>query len=303
MLPSRFLLAFLLALTPAFTLAGCRAQSPGTFDAKLDRRIELLVRAQLSVPPDWNVAVSARTPSTTAGFDTLTLVFSPSGDPAHKEKLDFLLSKDNATLARLSTWSLTKTAEDTISTADRPVRGPEQAKVQIVNYDDLECPYCARMHAELFPETLDHYKGLVKIIYKDDPLIEIHPWALHASIDANCLGQQNATAYWHYVDYLHSHGDDVTGPDRDPKKSAETLDKLAREEGERSKLNKEPLQACFTRQDESAVRASMKEAESLHVDGTPTLFVNGERLAGAQPLSVVWIASDRALRDQGITPP
>ncbi len=290
-------------------LAGCRAQVPRTdSQAALNRKIEVLVRSQLNVPSDWEVAVGSRVPSSTSGFDTVTLIFTPPADgasakPVHPEKLDFLISKDAATLARLSTWDLSKTPEDTINVAGRPVRGPEQARVEIVNYDDLECPFCARMHAELFPETLDHYKGMVKVVYKDDPLIEIHPWALHAAVDANCLAELDPTAYWKYVDYLHTHGEDVSGPDHDAAKSTALLDKLAREEGARGKVNETQLSSCLAKQDESPVRASMKEADGLHIDGTPTLFVNGERIAGAQPLAVVWTAIDRALRAQGITPP
>ncbi len=292
----------------ALAVAGCRAQSTPGSDAGIDRKVEVLVRSQLSVPPDWQVTVGSRTPSSMAGFDTLTLVFTPPADPgkplAETQKLDFLLSKDGTMLARLSQWDLRKTPVDTITLAGRPVRGAEQAKVEIVNYDDLECPYCARMHAELFPETLDHYKGLVKIVYKDDPLVEIHPWALHAAIDANCLAGLEPGAYWRYVDYLHLHGEDVTGPDHDPTKSAALLDKLAREEGTRSKLDQAALNSCLVKQDSSAVRASMKEADDLHIDGTPALFVNGERVAGgAQPVAVVWSVIDRALRAEGITPP
>ena len=93
------------------------------------------------------------------------------------------------------------------------------AKVTVINFDDLECPYCARMHEELFPATLERYKDKVRFVYKDDPLTEIHPWAMHAAVDANCLAAQNGTVYWAYVDYLHSHGQEVTGPDRDLNKS------------------------------------------------------------------------------------
>ncbi len=298
---------FLLGCLLACALAGSRAQTPSpAAQATLNRKIEVLVRSQLSVPGDWEIAVGSRTPSATAGYDDVTLVFTPPADPAHpahSEKLEFLLSKDGATLARLSKWDLNKTPADAITVAGRPVRGADKAVVEIVNYDDLECPYCARMHAELFPETLDHYKGLVKIVYKDDPLVEIHPWALHAAIDSNCLAEQSPAAYWNYVDYLHSHGEDVSGPEHDAAKSAALLDKLAREEGARSKVAAPTLDACLAKQDPSAVRASMKEADSLHIDGTPTLFVNGERIAGAQPVSAVWTAIDRALRAQGITPP
>ncbi len=51
------------------------------------------------------------------------------------------------------------------------------------------------------------------------------------------------------------------------------------------------------------MRASMKEGDALGVDGTPTLFINGERLSGALPESQVWLAIDRALKAEGMTPP
>jgi protein-disulfide isomerase len=229
------------------------------------------------------------------------ITFSIPSKPGTAPKtVDFLLSQDGATLARLQKFDLTKDP-NVAQLANRPVRGDQTAKVTIVNFDDLECPYCARMHQQLFPETLDRYKGLVKIVYKDDPLVEIHPWALHAAIDANCLAGLDPAAYWRYVDYLHQHGEDISGPDHDPVKSGLLLDKLAREQG--AKVDQSALDGCLLKQDPAPVRASMKEADGLHIDGTPTLFVNGERIAGAQPVAAVWSAIDRALRAEGITPP
>ncbi len=301
----RTLPSYLLLATLAFApVAGCRAQTTGsTLSPEEARRISLQVRASLSVPPDWEIVPEARTASDVPGFDTLRIDFHPIEDPSHTEPVDFLLSKDGDTLARISKYDLRHIPGTNIPTTSRPIRGNKDAKVEIVNFDDLECPYCARMHSELFPQTLDHYKGLIKVAYKDDPLTEIHPWALHAAVDANCLATQNGKAYWNYVDYLHTHGDDVTGPDRDAAKSDAMLDKLAREEGARGTLNKPALDACLTRQDDSAVRASMKEAEDLKIDGTPALFINGERVSGAQPLPYLWAAIDRALRAEGVTPP
>ena len=278
--------------------AGGSALSP-----QEQRRIALMVRSQLSVPADWDMAFAQRTPSTMPGFDTLRIDFHPLADPAHTESAEFLLSKDGNTLARLNKYDLTKLPGTDIATGGRPIRGNAAAKVEIVNFDDLECPYCARMHAELFPQTLDHYKGLVKVVYKDDPLIEIHPWALHAAVDANCLAAQNSVSYWRYVDYVHTHGDDINGPDHDAAKSNALLDKLARDEGARAAGNKTALESCITRQDDTAVRASLKEADALKIDGTPVLFIDGERVSGAQPLPLLWAAIDRALRAQGITPP
>jgi protein-disulfide isomerase len=281
---------------------GCKAQDAPS-NPKIDRRIEIQVRAQLGVPSDWQISVGARGKSDIAGFDTVPITFSSINDPSRKQTLEFLLSKDGNTLARLSKWDISKDLSDSISTSNRPVRGNPDAKVTIINFDDLECPFCARMHAQLFPDTLDRYKGLIKVVYKDYPLIEIHPWALRASIDASCLSAQSPTAYWNYVDYLHTHGDDVTGPQRDPAKSAALLDKLARDEGQRSKLDAAKLDACLAKQDDTVVRASMKEGAALGIDGTPTLFINGERLTGALPEQQLWLSIDRALRAEGVTPP
>lgn len=282
--------------------AGCKAQDT-PLNPKVDRRIEILVRSQLNVPQDWNVNVGPRTKSDFAGFDTVPITFSSSADPTKRQTLNFLLSKDGNTLARLSKWDISKDPADLISTDSRPVRGNPQAKVTIISFDDLECPYCARMHAQLFPDTLDRYKNEIKVVYKDYPLIDIHPWALHAAVNANCLAAQSPTAYWNYVDYLHTHGDDISGPKRDAAASAATLDKLARDEAQHSKLDSAKLDACLAKQDDSVVRASIKEGDALGVDGTPTLFINGERLSGALPESQVWLAIDRALKAEGVTPP
>lgn len=282
--------------------AGCNAQSSPN-NPQVNRRIEVQVRQQLGVPADWNISIGAHSKSDIPGFDRVPVTFYSSTQPEHKQTLSFLLSTDGNTLARMSKWDISKDPSQVVSTAGRPVRGNPAAKVVIVNFDDLECPYCAKMHAELFPGTLDHYKGLIKIVYKDYPLVEIHPWAMHAAVDAECLAAESPTAYWSYVDYLHTHGPDISGPDRDPVKSAATLDKLTREEGQRDKLDAAMLNNCVTKQDSSVVEASMKEGEALGVDGTPTLFINGERLAGALPVERIWAAIDRALKAEGITPP
>ena len=197
--------------------------------------------------------------------------------------MNFLLSSDGNTVARLERFDISHSPADMISIQNRPLRGTPDGKVTIVNFDDLECPYCARMHEQLFPATLDRYKGLVKFFYKDYPLVEIHPWAMHAAVNANCLADQSPEAYWKFVDYVHSHGSEVTGPAKDVHEAAKTLDKLAHDEGERSKLDMPKLDACIVKQDESVVRASMKQGDSLGVNGTPTLFINGERISGALP--------------------
>lgn len=298
---------FLLFCGALILAAGCVAQQTDTpvlpAPASLNRKIEIMIRSELSVPPEYQVTIGAREKSDLVGFDTIPVTFSLPSEPSRSQTVNFLLSKDGNTLARLSRWDLGKDPATTLPTEGRPVRGNSQAKVTIVNFDDLECPYCARMNAEFFPDTLEHYKGLVNFIYLDYPLVEIHPWAMHAAVDANCLAVQNQTAYWNYVDYLHTHGEDVSGPSHDTAKSAAMLDKLASQEGTREHLDGTQLNACVAKQDDHGIIAEMKAGDRAGVNATPTFFVNGERWAGQLDEHELWIMIDRALREQGIAPP
>lgn len=290
-------MAGLLALGLA---AGCKAQTASPADPNLTRHIEVMVRSQFNVPQDYTVSLGERKPSQIAGYDTLPVTLSRG---PKKTTVDFLIATDNSKLARLETFDLTKDPAFHIDVTGRPVRGNPNAKVTVVNFDDLECPYCARMHQQLFPGTLERYKDKVRFVYKDDPLTELHPWAMHAAVNANCLAEQNPDVYWTYVDYLHSHGQEVNGETRDLSKSLAALDRIARQEGTLAKLDSAKLDACLAKQDETAVRSSAHEAETLGVNGTPALFVNGERIDGAVPEQQVWLVIDRALRAAGEEPP
>ena len=204
----------------------------------------------------------------------------------------------------METFDLANAPAFTIDVAGRPIRGNPTAKVTVINFDDLECPFCARLHQSLFPDTLARYKDKVRFIYKDNPLpADMHPWAMHAAVDANCLAAQSGDVYWSYVDYLHNHSGEVTGPDRNLPKSYAALDRIARQEATLSKLDPARLDACLTKQDETAVHASLKEAEVLKIDGAPAVFVDGERFDGAIPEQQVWEVIDRALRAAGEQPP
>jgi len=297
---TRFLLIFLLIAG-----AGCRAQTPSASKAtesSLDRQIKLTIRSQYNVPPDYTVTLGQRSKSDISGFDSLPVIFSNSH--GEKKTTAFLISKDNNTLARLEKFDLTQDPAATVSTLGRPVRGNPKAKVTIVSFDDLECPFCAQMHALLFPETAQHYGNQVRFIYKDFPL-PIHPWAMRAAVDVNCLAAQSHTGYWNLVDYIHSHGSEIAGErnQQNVATSNQKLDQATQEEGKRQKVDMDKLNACIAKQDQSGIRDSIKQGDSLGVDGTPTLFINGERATGALPETMLWTVIDRAITDAGQVPP
>jgi len=185
-----------------------------------------------------------------------------------------------------------------IDLTGRPSRGAKSAKVLVVNYDDFECPFCSRMHQTLFPEILKEYGDRVTFIYKDYPLAEIHPWAIHAAVDANCLAVQSTDAYWDFADYVHANKREVD-VEKTPQARFDAIDKMTILQGQKHNLDTVKLASCVKAQNEDAVKASMKEGDGIGVSATPTLYINGEKIDGAVPVGEVRAALDRALRDAG----
>src|ERR1700676_4210405 len=281
---------------------GCSAQlAPAPSD--LIQKIERQVRATYSIPATVKITVGALRPSDFTGYDALTI--SMEGGEK-KQTYDFLLSKDGKTLARMTKLDLTKDpyveAMKKIDLNGRPTRGSKDAKVVVVNFDDFQCPFCSRMHQTLFPELLKEYGDRVEFVYKDYPLSEIHPWATHAAVDANCLAAQNNDAYWDFADHIHASQREVNSEKgRDAQFAA--LDRLTLEQGQKHNLDQTKLQACVKAQNEDSIKASMHEAEGVGVSATPTLFVNGQEMDGGLPVKEMREAPDRALEQAGVPVP
>jgi len=281
---------------------GCAAQSSSP---DLDRKIEHQLRAFYNtIPAQVDMKIGPRKASSEfPQYEEFTVTFSFQGKT---QEQSFLLSKDGNTLARVTKIDMSKDPfEETMKKIDvkgRPVRGNKDAKVTIVNYDDFQCPFCQRMHDTLTNEVLKTYGDQVRIIYKDYPLIEIHPWAKHAAIDASCLSQQNQDIYWGFADSIHSNAKMISQTQGLEAQLA-AVDKLTLEQGSKAGLNQAQLQACIKAQKDDSVKASMAEAEMMGVSSTPTLFVNGVKLEGAVPADDLKLIINRALVDAGQVPP
>lgn len=277
---------------------GCVAQSA---PPDLARKIEHQMRVSYSIPAEVKMKVGEISSSSDMpGYDTITVNID-GGDGKAKD-YKFLLSKDRNTMLRVTKFDLTKDPYQElmskINVAGRPTRGAKSAKVVVVNFDDFECPFCSRMHSTLFPEILKEYGDRVEFVYKDYPLVEIHPWAVHAAVDANCLATQNGDAYWDFADYIHANKGEVDS-EKTPQGRFDAIDKMALLQGQKHNVDAAKLQACVKAQNEDSVRTSMKEADGLGVSATPTLFINGQKIDGAVPVSQLRAALDSALRDAG----
>jgi protein-disulfide isomerase len=287
---------------------GCVAQaaSPDLSNKPdLANKIERQVCAHYKISPQVHVLVGTMSPSAEfPGYESVVVTLDGGGD---KQDITFLISKDHSSLKRLTTFDLTKDpfAEtmSKINLQGRPTRGAKTSKVVVVNFDDFECPFCSSLHQVLFPEILNEYGDRVTFVYKDFPLVTIHPWAMHAAVDANCLASQNADAYWDFADYIHANQHEVN-VEKTPAARLEIIDRITQQQGQKHNLDAAKLQSCIKAQDESAVQASIKQGESVGVGQTPATFVNGEEIpGGAVPPAVVRAALDRALKDANLPVP
>jgi protein-disulfide isomerase len=281
---------------------GCLGQSASP---DLARKIERQVRSYYKIPPEVHVLVGAPSPSPEFSNYESVVVTIDGGE--RKQDLTFLVSKDHSSMKRMINFDLSKdpfaATMSKIDLSGRPTRGAKGSKVVVLNFDDFECPFCSRMHQTLFPEILKEYGDRVAFIYKDYPVAEIHPWALHAAVDANCLASQSTDAYWDFADYVHANQREVSNG-KTPEAQLEALDRLTLLQGQKHGVDVVKLQSCVKAQDESAVKASMKQAEEIGVEATPTLFINGEEIpGGAVSASVVRAALDRALKDANLPVP
>jgi protein-disulfide isomerase len=315
----------LLVLAAILTSLGCHAQTKIETGAQLPlsvtHRIAVLLRQKAQLPPGSTITIGPAQPSDVNGYHTITVTLTADDKTSHP--INFLISDDGKTIAQFVKYDLSADPRTLVSDAGRPARGgPSSAPVIIVNFDDLECPFCARLHETIFPALTQRYGDTVRIVYKDFPLDQ-HPWAMHAAVDVNCLAAQSPAGYWNLIDYIHSHAAEIgTDPgaakadDAKPAKSDKPdkpehtldranaqLDKLTRDQGAFQKVNAATLDACIVKQDPSAIEASKMLGASLNVESTPSMFINGEKIEGALPLDYIFARIDDALRAEGATPP
>jgi protein-disulfide isomerase len=154
-----------------------------------------------------------------------------------------------------------------------PVLGDPKAPITIVEYGDFECPVCRNFH--------DALRGLLpkypqaKLIFKDFPIDQIHPWARTAALAGRCAYQQDPKAFWKMYDLIYDNQDLVS--------ASNAYEKMMDFAG-RAGLNTESFKSCLSGpQAPAEVNASLENGKLVNVRSTPTVFVNGRPLSGADP--------------------
>jgi protein-disulfide isomerase len=164
--------------------------------------------------------------------------------------------------------------------AEDPAVGNPSAPVTIVEFSDFQCPFCQRL-APTIKQVQKTYGDKVRVVWKDFPLTQIHPQAFKAGEAAHCAGDQGK--FWEFHDRLFANQDALQPSD---------LRKHASELG----LNPTTFAACLdSSKHGERVRNGVALGSRLGVNSTPTTYINGRLLAGAQPYEAFAAVIDEEL--------
>lgn len=176
-----------------------------------------------------------------------------------------------------------------VSADDDPVMGDADAPVTLIEFSDYECPFCGRFFSDTLPQIKSEYidTGKAKLVYRDFPL-SFHPRAMPAAIAAECVDElADDETYFEYHDLVFENQDSLSDSD---------LRGYAQSVG----VDLGAWDSCFADEDgsmEAEVKQDLKDGQAAGVSGTPTVFVNGKKIVGAQPFSAFKSEIDAALNE------
>lgn len=159
--------------------------------------------------------------------------------------------------------------------------GDKDAKVTIVEFSDFQCPFCAK-GADLLKEIKKKYGNKVKVVFKNFPL-PFHNHAEAAAVAGLCANEQSVDSFWKMHDEMFANQEAL---------DAEGLKKTAKKIG----LKMDQFEKCVSENKHlAAVKADMEDGKKAKVKSTPTFFINGQVINGAQPMDVFAEAIDEEL--------
>jgi protein-disulfide isomerase len=275
---------------PAAPAAAGAAADKGELAGRIKRYYE----SSGDIPADVELSVTEIAASDIPGLSKGKMKLSRG---EQSQELAFFVSNDGRWFLQgepvdLTVDPIARILETITVTENDPTRGGDGAAVTIVEYSDFQCPFCARAEKIVQEEVLTKYGDKVRFVYKQFPLTSIHPWAEPASLIGLCVFKQSGNdAYWKYHKAVFEKQKEI--PNESP---ATLLLTLAKDSG----ADEAKVKACFDAQEtKQTVVTTLEEAEKIGVDSTPTFFINGRKLSGAQPLEAFQAIIDPELAKAG----
>ncbi len=244
-----------------------------------------IARETLRPPATLQLSLSPLRDSDLPNFLQATLTLD---DGKKKQTFDCFVTRDRHYFVLGSVFPLLSPAEvrRTISTRNRPSEGSVRAPVTIVEYADLECPTCARLHEFFEKQLVPKYGDKVRVVYKEFPL-PLHDWARTAAVATQCAYQISPGAFVEYRGLIFGNQANIN--------VTNVRDQLLGL-GEQAGVDRVKLAACI---DSGAsvprVEEDLHEGRKLELSRTPTSFVNGKLMVGLKTPEAFYKAVDEAL--------
>ena len=221
--------------------------------------------------PDVSWKILSIKPSEAEGLaEVNVLVGSPQAQPQNS-KLYVTADGKHALVGDLipfGTHPFRATQETLKKGMNGPSRGPATAPVTIVEFSDLQCPHCKE--AQPTVDKLMAEEKNARFVFQNFPLPS-HDWAAKAAAFADCVGRANPDSFWTFVSSTYDTQSDITAANADEKLTA-----LADKAG----VKGADMAACSAKPDTTArVEHSVALGKEVDVNGTPTLFINGRKIA------------------------
>jgi len=250
-----------------------------TADSPSVATVESYLKSMLGFDPNriWRVMAIQKTPS--PGVSKVTALVSERGPNAKVQSAIFFVLPDGKHLIAVDGQGVNPFGAQPFADnrallqarADGPAQGAASKDLMLVEFADLQCPHCKEAQATMKKLAQDFPKA--RIVFESFPLVEIHPYAFQAAAYGACIAKQSTAAFFTYTQAVY----DTQGALL-PDTAEETLKNAAAKAG----MDPAAIAACSAGDAAKAdVNASIKLAEDLGVDQTPTLAVNGRVLAFA----------------------
>jgi len=257
-------------LALALFSGGSSGQTPSSDELK--KKVDAYLRNMFAFGPDVKLTVGEFKESGVPNLLETDITVTIS---ENKQDAKMWVSKDGKYLLRGEMVDMSKDGfaenRSKLDLKGAPVTGNPSATVTIVEFADFECPVCRQLHDALrgllpnYPQT--------RLVFKDFPLEQLHPWARTGALAGRCAYRQDPNAFWKMYDYLYDNQDLIS--------AANAWDKAVDYAGQAG-LATDAFKTCMTSQEASAaVDANITNGKLLEVNSTPTLFVNGRRVVGA----------------------
>jgi protein-disulfide isomerase len=217
--------------------------------------------------------------------------------------LDSLAELKKLVNSRVSNAQPALKVPDTMSVDGELFRGEATAPVAIIEYADIECPFCRHFEHDIYPRVFDNYikTGKVRLYYRDMPL-PFHEHAMSAAMAAHCAGEQGK--FWEMHDSLFIDKIPTPGPNgRSSGLTTGDIDERAANLG----LDTTKLDDCMaSTRFADVIKRSTDEAAKMNIDGTPTFVIGTigpnsnivtvkKTIVGAQPFGAFKAAIDPLL--------